>query len=74
MFRHYLLNNIQELSQQLWDHRNPQDWMLLAKFVMSRLILFNKRREAEVRELRVDEYLSRPNWKEAHTGELEMAP
>ena len=28
---------------------------------------------AEVTELRVDEYLSRPNWKEAHTGELEMA-
>ena len=49
------------------------DWVQLAKFVMSRLILFNKGRRAEVRELKVSEYLARPNWKQDESGEMALA-
>jgi len=45
----------------------------LAKLILSRLILFNKRRRSEVRELKVSEYLARPSWKSDLSGEMELA-
>lgn len=72
-FREYLLRNIEELCERLKKRPSPQDWVLLVKFTMSRLILFNKRRRAEVRELRVDEYLARPDWNADAGGEMALA-
>jgi len=72
-FRDYLVKSIQQYSHHLRQGKCPQDWIMLAKCVMSRLILFNKRRRAEVRELRVDEYLARPKWHDSDGGELTMA-
>jgi hypothetical protein len=72
-FRDYVIRNIKESSKRLRKWHNPQDWVLLAKSTMSRLILFNKRRRAEVRERRVDEYLARPNWKDDNSGEMALA-
>jgi len=73
MFRDYLVTNIEQKTQQLAKDHSTQQWVLLAKFVLSRLILFNKRRRAEVRELKVSEYLARPKWKDSIAGELSMA-
>ena len=73
LFREYLLRNIHTASAELKQHRRPEDWVFLAKLVLSRLILFNKRRRAEVRELKVDEYLARPNWKDDDGGEMDLA-
>jgi hypothetical protein len=72
-FRKYILRNMRELMEKLKTRAKPQDWVLLAKFTMSRLILFNKRRRAEVRELKVDEYVARPNWKDDQAGEMALA-
>ena len=72
-FRGYLLTQIDQISRQLQQHPRSQDWVLLAKLVLSRLILFNKRRRAEVRELKVSEYLGRPDWKSDLTGEMSLA-
>jgi len=72
-FTEFLVQNIKSLGTKLKDQRRPEDWVMLAKCVMSRLILFNKRRRSEVRELRVSEYLNRPNWKNAESGELDKA-
>jgi hypothetical protein len=72
-FRSYLVENIRELTEKLKKRVNSQDWVMLAKCTMSRLILFNKRRRAEVRELKVVEYLARPKWKEEQPDEMDLA-
>jgi len=69
-FSDYLVKSIQQYSDHFSLGKCPQDWILLAKCVTSRLILFNKRRRAEVRELRVDEYLARPKWYDSDGGKL----
>lgn len=48
-------------------------WTDLAQLTMCRLILFNKRRRAEVKDLKVCEYLKRPNWKDEDNGEFGLA-
>lgn len=63
-FRKFLRVGIRDERVKLRKFRRPEDWLELAKLVMARLILFNKRRRTEVRELRVDEYLARPKWNE----------
>ena len=35
--------------------------------------MFNKRRRAEVRELRVEDYLARPVWNSDMSGEMALA-
>jgi len=73
LFREYLLRNIHTTSAELQAHHRPEDWVFLAKLVLSRLILFNKRRRSEVRELKVEEYLARPNWNDDDGGEMDLA-
>ena len=72
-FRDFLLRNMKHLNERLRRHPNPEDWLQLAKLTMCRLILFNKRRRGEVRELRVSEYLARPNWQNDDNGEMALA-
>ena len=55
------------------SHPNSEDWRSLAELTMSRLIIFNARRQAEVSNLEVSDYLQRPQWNEASAGELDMA-
>ena len=72
-FRSYLLRHIDQVSCRLKMHPAPQDWVLLAKLVLSRLILFNKRRWAEVCELKVSAYLARPDWHNYNSDEMSLA-
>jgi hypothetical protein len=73
-FRTFLISIIRDSSERLMHKKiNPEDWVILSKATMSRLILFNKRRRAEVRELKIDEYLNRPNWRDDDCGEMAMA-
>jgi len=72
-FRRYLLRQIDQVSRRLKKHPISQDWVLLSKLVLSRLILFNKRRRTEVRELKVSQYLARPDWKNDVNGEMSLA-
>jgi len=72
-FRHFLISNIRYLYEELKNSPTPEVWVKMGKFAMSRLILFNKRRRAEVRELKVEEYLLRPNWNDDDCGEMAKA-
>jgi hypothetical protein len=72
-FRNFLIKGIREKSERVRKSCKASDWIELAKMVMTRLILFNKRRRTEVREMRVDEYLARPKWNEEQGGEMMQA-
>ena len=72
-FRHFLISNIRDLAEELMKPATPEVWVKLAELSMSRLILFYKRRRAEVRELKVKDYLTRPNWKNDDCGEMAIA-
>jgi len=71
-FRHFLISNIRYLYEELKNSPTLEVWVKMGKFAMSRLILFNKRRRAEVRELKVEQYLLRPNWND-DCGEMAKA-
>ena len=40
---------------------------------MTRLIIFNKRRRAEVKDMKVKDYVERPQWHSRENGEIRMA-
>lgn len=73
LLREYIMLHMKESSELLKKNKLPSDWLQLAKLTMCRLILFNKRRRAEVKDLKVKDYESRPDWKEQQKGEFEMA-
>jgi hypothetical protein len=52
-FRAHILQRIKELSIAVRQSKHAADWTELAKFTMARLISFNKRRRAEVKDLKV---------------------
>ena len=45
----------------------------MCEMTSSHLILFNKRRRAEVLDLTKDDFLEKPNWHKEHAGEMDMA-
>ena len=76
LFGSYLVKNIEQLSGLLRrPSARPTDCIFLGKCVMCRLILFNKRLRlrAEVRELKVQEYIERSRWNDAAAGEMALA-
>ena len=60
MVQDHVLKNIQQLSAQTKKKPEHDTWVKLAKYryVMCRLIMFHKRRQAEVHELNVHDYLA----------------
>lgn len=64
---------IKVLSETLKNSNNGQIWKSLAEVVLSRIILFNKRRSGEASKLLLKEYVNRPNWNSEITGELEQS-
>lgn len=62
VFRTYVMKNMRDLACKVHGSHEPADWTEQAKKVMARLIMFNKRSRAEVRDRTVDEYLKRPKW------------
>jgi len=71
--RSYIITKMKELVEHLRKVPNAQAWEQLAKLTMSRLILFNGRRRAEVQNLKVNQYQQRPKWHEEEGDEMEMA-
>jgi hypothetical protein len=63
---------MREASSFLKKQESVEDWIKLAKLTLCRLIVFNKRRPAEVKDLKVDDYENRPKWKEEQRGEFAM--
>jgi hypothetical protein len=73
---HKLLNIASSMKSVMESVRctpTPENWTRLAKLTLARLILFNKRRRGEAKDLKVKEYLERPDWNKDASGEMEMA-
>ncbi|XP_021349971.1 uncharacterized protein LOC110448181 [Mizuhopecten yessoensis] len=51
----FIICNMNQASTALREHPMACDWTKLAKLTMCRLILFNKRMRAEVKDLKVDD-------------------
>ena len=45
----------------------------LGQLTMCRLIMFNKRRRAEVKDLKLEDYNNRPKWNQNVNQEIKMA-
>ncbi len=71
--RDYIMTSMKSLSTSLKESKLPEEWTKLSKLTCCRLILFNKRRRAEVKDLKCQDYQNRPNWKVEQKGEFEMA-
>lgn len=71
--RQYIMVNMKFLTPKVDKTPTSADWTRLAKLTMSRLILFNKRRRAEVKDLKVKDYLERPQWQSDTADEMELA-
>ena len=56
------------LTETLKDSPSSRDWRDLSIFTLCRLILYNKRRRAEVKDLKISDYIERPDWR-AEGGE-----
>ena len=68
--RDFIILKMQQTFILLKTARKACDWVTLAKLTLSRLILFNKRRRAEVKDLKVADYQSRPDWKKEQRGNV----
>ena len=71
--RNYMLMEMKNESASLQKEPCAENWTRLAKLTLCRLILFNKRRRAEVKDLKLEEFETRPNWQDEHRGEFKMA-
>ena len=71
--RRHLVDNIEGLTQRLAEETVSDIWLKLAKYTMARLIVFNKRRRAEVSELKVQQFLNRPPWHSEIHGEMKQS-
>ena len=71
--RNYMLKEMKNESVSLLKEPCAENWTRLAKLTLCRLILFNKRRRAEVKDLKLEEFETRPNWQDEHRGEFKMA-
>ena len=71
--RNYILAEVHQVQTRLEENLEPSQWTQLAKLVMTRLIIFNKRRRAEVKDMKVKDYVERPQWHSRENGELRMA-
>ncbi|XP_050400868.1 uncharacterized protein LOC126817765 [Patella vulgata] len=72
-FRQFITDNMKSAKDSLNTDRTFENWNRLSKLTLCRLILFNKRRRAEVIELKVDDYEKRPKWNEDTNQEIMLS-
>ncbi|XP_050391798.1 uncharacterized protein LOC126810662 [Patella vulgata] len=70
--RLYILDQIKEAISNLQSSPKQTNWTRLAQLTLARLILFNKRRTAEVTELKMSDYEGRPRWSEDTNREIDL--
>lgn len=72
--RKYLIEEMRDATDYMRQDPDPATFQWLAKVVMCRLLLFNKRRVAEVEDLTVEAFLKRPAWKDCEEFEKALTP
>lgn len=73
VLRNFIIQETKSACERLRKAVLPSDWTWLAKLTMSRLIIFNKRRRAEVKDLKVSEFITRPKWNEHSCEEMKLS-
>ncbi|CAB3987135.1 uncharacterized protein LOC110043873 [Paramuricea clavata] len=68
--RKYLQCIITRCRKDLESTPLLEDWVMLAKATLTRLVMFNKRRGGEAANLLLSAFQERPNWKEANSSEI----
>ena len=68
LLRQYHIKEIRQTIDALQESHSYLSWRRLAQLIMTRLIIFNKRRGGEVAKLLLKTYTERPDWKN-HTNE-----
>jgi len=58
------------LTEKLKEEPQYQHWRKLSEVVLTRLLVFNKRRASEPAKLELSEYVNRPQWKKHSNREL----
>jgi len=58
------------LTQQLKTEQDYSSWRQLAEIVLTRLVVFNKRRASEPARLELSQYLNRPDWHRTSNQEV----
>ena len=68
LLRQYHKKEMRQTIDALQESHSYLTWRRLAQLIMTRLIIFNKRRGGEVSKLLLKTYTERPDWKK-HTNE-----
>jgi hypothetical protein len=68
--RNYLELEMSDLVQTLQEGPSRAVWKSLAKVMLARLIIFNKRRSSEVSKLLEKTYATRPEWRNSMNEEI----
>ena len=70
--RSYILLDVGRVLGKLEQQREQSDWTLLAKLIMSWLLLFNKCRRAEVKYMKVTDYVERRQQRSYENDEMPL--
>lgn len=70
----YLETEVEAAKNRLKEEKTTANFQTLQSLVLCRLIMFNRRRSGEVSDVRLDDYLSRPNWHSAVNSEIYSSP
>ena len=61
---------IKESGKALEHHPVVDNWSMLARATLTRLVMFNKRRGGEASKLSLKGHLERPDWMKANSKEI----
>lgn len=69
--RRYIDEKVTKTSSDLKkDPKSSERWAFLAKLLLARLVMLNKRRGGEASKLTLKSYNSRPDWTQACNAEI----
>jgi len=68
--RLYLINSIDDVSEELKVKLSLMVWQKLAGRVLCRVAIFNKRRGGEASKMLFNSFQEKPNWEEACPGDI----
>lgn len=66
----YIKTQIEQSKKQLIETHTTESWGRLAKLILCRIILFNKRRAGEASKMTMEQYTTRPLWTTQSNQEL----
>ena len=68
--KNYIEIELERAKNNLKSDQSMENFQALQSLVVCRLIMFNRHRSGEVSEVRLEDYLSRPNWQKGVNTEI----